>query len=186
MIRAVIGTSPQLTKYDQLHTSLKDQICGTDYQWVRQEYDRLLASLQTQVFSVRNSLAVELKSLEEAQVEETGHLPKEQLHKMKLSKASKVKKAMPISLMGHIPIVILQEYQYEQCSCVLQDYVLWLLGVWVGLPNKSAELHNIRPSDTCHLLHWLLHRWRQYRHQHSSMTSDTFHQTHLCTCSITW
>jgi len=32
MIRAVIGTSPQLTTYDQLHTSLKDQICGTDYQ----------------------------------------------------------------------------------------------------------------------------------------------------------
>ena len=67
MIRAVIGTSPQLTKYDQLHTSLKDQIRGTDYQRVHQEYDRLLASLQTQVFSVRNSLAVELKSLEEAQ-----------------------------------------------------------------------------------------------------------------------
>ena len=47
MIRTVIGTSPQLTKSDQLHTSLKDQIRRTDYQRVRQVYDRLLASLQT-------------------------------------------------------------------------------------------------------------------------------------------
>ena len=69
MIRVVISNSPQLTKYDHLRTSLKGQICGAYCQQVRQEHDRLLASLQTQVLLVRNSLALQLKGLEKEQVD---------------------------------------------------------------------------------------------------------------------
>lgn len=81
MIHDVIGTSLQLTMYDDLRNSLKDGGLLHHLEWYK-EHDRLLATLQTQVPVAQNSLTAQIKALERAQVAKSGNLPSSAEYKL--------------------------------------------------------------------------------------------------------
>ena len=90
-IRDIIGTSTELTEYDQLLVSLKRDRPFTQPE-KRNMHDRVLASLQTRVIAAFNSLSSQRKEREKTSLEVSGNLPislehKECLRKLKRCKA---------------------------------------------------------------------------------------------------